>query len=53
MLNTWSSDLLVVLRIRIDQCLIAGAVSVADVRVGESVGSDHFAMINDLLISGP
>ena len=53
LLNTWSSDLLVVLRIRIDQCLMAGAVSIADVRVGESVGSDHFATINDLLISGP
>jgi endonuclease/exonuclease/phosphatase (EEP) superfamily protein YafD len=53
LLNTWSSSLPAILRIRIDQCLMADAVSVADVRVGESVGSDHFATINDLLISGP
>ncbi|HET9472285.1 MAG TPA: endonuclease/exonuclease/phosphatase family protein [Steroidobacteraceae bacterium] len=53
LLGTWFSGLPAVLRIRIDQCLVAGAVSVADVRVGESVGSDHFATINDLLIGGP
>jgi len=53
LLGTWSSGLPAVLRIRIDQCLVAGAVSVADVRVGESVGSDHFATISDLLIDGP
>ena len=53
LLNTWASALPAVLRIRIDQCVVAGAVSVADVRVGESVRSDHFATINDLLISGP
>jgi endonuclease/exonuclease/phosphatase (EEP) superfamily protein YafD len=52
LLGTWSSDLPAVLRIRIDQCLVAGAVSVADVRVGASAGSDHFATVNDLLISG-
>lgn len=52
LLTTWSSSLPAVLRIRIDQCLIAGQVSVADVRVGESAGSDHFAAINDLLIGG-
>jgi endonuclease/exonuclease/phosphatase (EEP) superfamily protein YafD len=52
-LTTWSSGLPAVLRIRIDQCLVAGAVSVADVRVGKSMGSDHFATINDLLIGGP
>ena len=53
LIGTWPSGLFAVLRIRIDQCLVAGAVSVADVRVGENVGSDHFAMINDLLIGGP
>ena len=52
-LGTWASFLPTLLRIRIDQCLMAGAVTVADVRVGESMGSDHFATINDLLISGP
>ena len=51
--GTWSSRLPALLRIRIDQCLVAGAVSVADVRVGGSVGSDHLATINDLLIGGP
>ncbi len=53
LLGTWPSGLPAVLRIRIDQCLVAGAASVADVRIGESVGSDHFATINDLLIGGP
>jgi endonuclease/exonuclease/phosphatase (EEP) superfamily protein YafD len=53
LLTTWSASLPAVLRIRIDQCLTAGAVGVAGVRVGESVGSDHFATINDLLIGGP
>jgi len=53
LLNTWPSSLPAVLRIRIDQCLTAGAVSVADARVGQSVGSDHFATVNDLLIGGP
>jgi endonuclease/exonuclease/phosphatase (EEP) superfamily protein YafD len=53
LLGTWPSGLPAVLRIRIDQCLIAGAVSVAEVRVGEGVGSDHAATINDLLIGGP
>lgn len=51
--GTWSSGLPAALRIRIDQCLVAGAVSVAGTRVGESVGSDHFATVNDLLIGGP
>lgn len=51
--GTWPSGLPAVLRIRIDQCLVAGAVSVADVRVGASLGSDHFATINDLLIGSP
>lgn len=50
LLTTWSSRMPAVLRIRIDQCLAAGAVNVADVQVGESVGSDHFATINDLSI---
>jgi endonuclease/exonuclease/phosphatase (EEP) superfamily protein YafD len=52
LLPTWSSDLPAVLRIRIDHCLFAGAVAVANVRVGKSMGSDHFATINDLLIGG-
>jgi endonuclease/exonuclease/phosphatase (EEP) superfamily protein YafD len=50
LLPTWSSSLPMPVRIRIDQCVVAGAVSVADVRVGHSVGSDHFATINDLRI---
>jgi endonuclease/exonuclease/phosphatase (EEP) superfamily protein YafD len=49
-LTTWPSALPALLRIRIDQCLAAGAVGVTDVRVGESVGSDHLATINDLMI---
>jgi endonuclease/exonuclease/phosphatase (EEP) superfamily protein YafD len=53
LLTTWPSFLPAALRIRIDQCIVAGAVSVADVRVGENVGSDHFSTINDLLIGGP
>jgi endonuclease/exonuclease/phosphatase (EEP) superfamily protein YafD len=53
LLTTWSSDLPTPLRIRIDHCLIAGAIGVANVRVGESVGSDHFATVNDLLVGGP
>jgi endonuclease/exonuclease/phosphatase (EEP) superfamily protein YafD len=52
LLGTWPSGLPAVLRIRIDQCLIAGAVSVANVRVGKGEGSDHLATINDLLIGG-
>jgi len=50
LLTTWSSSLPPPLRIRIDQCLTAWAVRVTDVRVGESVGSDHFATLNDLLL---
>ena len=53
LLTTWSARLPAPLRIRIDQCLTSGAVSAAGVRVGDSVGSDHFATINDLLISSP
>lgn len=53
LLTTWHSSLPAVLRIRIDQCLVAGAASVVDVRVGESVGSDHFATVNELLIVSP
>ena len=53
LLSTWTSMLPAPLRIRIDQCLAAGGVSVADVRVGESVTSDHFATINDLWVSRP
>jgi hypothetical protein len=40
-----------VLRIRIDQCIVSGAVGIADVRVGQSAGSDHFATINDLSVA--
>ncbi len=53
LLTTWSSGLPSFLRIRIDQCLIAGAMGVNEVKVGESVGSDHFATINDLWVGGP
>jgi len=52
-LGTWSSSLPAMLRIRIDQCLAAGAVGVADVRVGESAGSDHLSTLNDLSIGRP
>ena len=52
-LPTWNSGLPSALRIRIDQCLASGAVGIADVRVGESAGSDHFATINDLSINVP
>lgn len=52
LLPTWPSGLPALLRIRIDQCLASTAVSVAGVRVGESVGSDHLATINDLLVDG-
>ena len=47
---TWPSALPALLRIRIDQCLASPAVAVSDVRVGESVGSDHFATINDFAL---
>ncbi len=50
-LPTWSSRLPSPLRLRIDHCLVSPAVSVAGVQVGESVGSDHFATINDLLVA--
>jgi endonuclease/exonuclease/phosphatase (EEP) superfamily protein YafD len=50
-LPTWNSGLPSALRIRIDQCLASGAMGVADVHVGESAGSDHFATINDLSIN--
>lgn len=50
-LPTWNSGLPSVLRIRIDHCLASGAMRIADVRVGESVGSDHFATINDLVVA--
>lgn len=53
LLTTWASGLPALLRIRIDQCLTAGATSVAGLRVGESVGSDHFATINDVLVGVP
>jgi len=49
-LNTWNSGLFAPLRIRIDQCLASPAVAVSDLRVGESVGSDHFATINDFAL---
>lgn len=52
LLNSWPASLPAALRIRIDQCLVSGAVGVADVRVGESAGSDHLATINDLMIGG-
>ena len=51
-LPTWNSGLPSILRIRIDQCLASGTMGIADVHVGESVGSDHFATINDLMVAG-
>lgn len=51
LLATWPASLPKMLRIRIDQCLAAGAVSIAGVRVGGSAGSDHFVTINDLRVS--
>jgi endonuclease/exonuclease/phosphatase (EEP) superfamily protein YafD len=53
LLTTWPASLPAVLRIRIDQCLAAGAVSVTGVHVGDSVGSDHFATIHEFSIGGP
>jgi endonuclease/exonuclease/phosphatase (EEP) superfamily protein YafD len=49
-LPTWRSGLPAILRIRIDHCVAAGALGIADVRTGKSMGSDHFATINDLLV---
>jgi endonuclease/exonuclease/phosphatase (EEP) superfamily protein YafD len=51
LLPTWPSGLPALLRIRIDHCLASTAVSVAGVRVGASVGSDHLATINDLSVA--
>lgn len=51
--TTWAAILPALARIRIDHCLTSGAVSVAGVRVGESIGSDHLATINDVLIGAP
>jgi len=51
-LPTWPSFLPAPLRIRIDHCLASAAVSVADVRVGASAGSDHLATIDDLRLGG-
>jgi endonuclease/exonuclease/phosphatase (EEP) superfamily protein YafD len=49
-LNSWNSGLPAPMRIRIDHCLANAAVAVRDVRVGESVGSDHFSTINDFVL---
>jgi len=51
-LPTWPAGLPAPLRIRIDHCLASAAVSVADVRVGASAGSDHLATIDDLRLGG-
>ena len=51
-LPSWNSGLPAILRIRIDHCLVAGAMGIQGVRVGESQGSDHFATINDLIVAG-
>lgn len=53
LLLSWSTGIPAPVRIRIDQCITAGAVGVAGVRIGQSVGSDHFATFNDLLIGRP
>lgn len=50
-LPTWRSGLPAPLRIRIDHCLVGGPVTVSNVQVGDSVGSDHFATINDLNVA--
>jgi endonuclease/exonuclease/phosphatase (EEP) superfamily protein YafD len=50
-LATWPAGLPAPLRIRIDHCLVSSAVSVVDVRVGEAIGSDHLATINDLSVA--
>ncbi|HEU5134536.1 MAG TPA: endonuclease/exonuclease/phosphatase family protein [Steroidobacteraceae bacterium] len=52
LLPTWPSGLPALLRIRIDHCLASTTVSVADVRIGRSVGSDHLATVNDLWVNG-
>jgi endonuclease/exonuclease/phosphatase (EEP) superfamily protein YafD len=52
LLGTWPSILPAALRIRIDQCLTAGAAGIVDIQVGRSIGSDHLATINDLSIGG-
>jgi len=44
LLTTWSSGLPAMLRIRIDQCLVAGAVSVSGVRVGASLGRPYLPL---------
>jgi endonuclease/exonuclease/phosphatase (EEP) superfamily protein YafD len=51
-LPTWPSGLPAPLRIRIDHCLASRDVSVAGVHAGASVGSDHLATINDLMVRG-
>jgi endonuclease/exonuclease/phosphatase (EEP) superfamily protein YafD len=48
--GTWPTGIPAWLRIHIDQCLVAGAVTAANVVVGEGGQSDHLATINDLLI---
>jgi endonuclease/exonuclease/phosphatase (EEP) superfamily protein YafD len=50
---TWPAALPSWLRIRIDQCLASDAVAVNSIFVGQAVGSDHLATINDLGFSGP
>jgi endonuclease/exonuclease/phosphatase (EEP) superfamily protein YafD len=49
-LPTWNPGLPAMLGIRIDHCLASGAVGVEGLRVGERLGSDHFATINDLSV---
>jgi endonuclease/exonuclease/phosphatase (EEP) superfamily protein YafD len=51
LLTTWPAGLPALLRIRIDHCLASAAVSVADVQVGASAGSDHLATINVLSVA--
>lgn len=53
LLPTWPSGLPAPLRIRIDHCLTSSEVSVTRIQVGESVGSDHLATINDLSVASP
>jgi len=50
-LPSWNTGLPAMLRIRIDQCLASDAIRVERVRVGASLGSDHFATINEFSVA--
>ena len=48
--TTWP-DGLFLLRIPIDHCLVSKDISVLDRRVGPSIGSDHFPVTVDLVLT--